>query len=175
MKISRKNKFDVLNVASITLISVAVVSIPVNAHQSFTTRPAPITSAPRFTVPAYKERDEMSVAAQRSKITSHGSRVASGQGMIESITYHQRYLKQTREFFLTLYTRLWVNESTLVTQRAITSNKNVISHRLSKDFDFQHVRDNLLRLTIYIRMYECDMIVTGYNISQRGQPFFDSL
>ena len=35
-----------------TLISVAVVSIPVNAHQSLTTRPEPITSDPRFTVPA---------------------------------------------------------------------------------------------------------------------------
>jgi hypothetical protein len=42
-----------LNAASITLISVAVVSSPVNAHQSFTTNPAPITSDPRLTVPAY--------------------------------------------------------------------------------------------------------------------------
>ena len=41
-----------LNVASMTLISVAVVSRPVNAHQSLTTRPAPITSEPRLTVPA---------------------------------------------------------------------------------------------------------------------------
>ena len=45
-------KRDALKVASITLISVAVVSKPVKAHQSFTTRPAPITSEPRFTVPA---------------------------------------------------------------------------------------------------------------------------
>lgn len=45
---------DVLKAASMTLISVAVVSSPVNAHQSFTTRPAPITSDPRFTVPAYR-------------------------------------------------------------------------------------------------------------------------
>jgi hypothetical protein len=35
-----------------TLISVAVVSSPVKAHQSLTTRPAPMTSEPRFTVPA---------------------------------------------------------------------------------------------------------------------------
>jgi hypothetical protein len=43
---------DSLKMASITLISIAVVSNPVNAHQSLTTRPAPITSEPRFTVPA---------------------------------------------------------------------------------------------------------------------------
>jgi hypothetical protein len=42
-----------LNAASITEISVAVVSIPVKAHQSLTTIPAPITSDPRFTVPAW--------------------------------------------------------------------------------------------------------------------------
>lgn len=43
---------DLLNAASITLISVAVVSSPVNAHQSLTTRPPPITSEPRLIVPA---------------------------------------------------------------------------------------------------------------------------
>jgi hypothetical protein len=45
----------VLKAASMTLISVAVVSSPVKAHQSLTTRPAPMTSEPRFTVPAYVE------------------------------------------------------------------------------------------------------------------------
>jgi len=43
-----------LNIPSTTLISVDVVSIPQNALQSFTTSPAPITSLPRFTVPATK-------------------------------------------------------------------------------------------------------------------------
>jgi len=38
--------------ASMTEISVAVVSMPVNAAQSLTTRPAPITSDPRLIVPA---------------------------------------------------------------------------------------------------------------------------
>ncbi len=43
-----------LNTFSITLISVAVVSIPQNAIQSLTTKPPPITSLPLFTVPATK-------------------------------------------------------------------------------------------------------------------------
>ena len=50
--IEEKQNRYALNVASITLISVAVVSRPVNAHQSFTTSPAPNTSDPRLTVPA---------------------------------------------------------------------------------------------------------------------------
>ena len=41
-----------LKTDSMTESSVEVVSWPVKAHQSFTTIPAPITSAPRFTVPA---------------------------------------------------------------------------------------------------------------------------
>lgn len=41
-----------LNTDSITESSVEVVSIPAKAHQSFTTRPAPTTSLPLFTVPA---------------------------------------------------------------------------------------------------------------------------
>ena len=41
-----------LNTDSITEISVDVVSCPTKAAQSLTTTPAPITSEPRFTVPA---------------------------------------------------------------------------------------------------------------------------
>lgn len=41
-----------LKMDSITVNSVDVVSIPVNAHQSFTTSPAETTSLPLFTVPA---------------------------------------------------------------------------------------------------------------------------
>jgi len=51
-----------------TETSVAVVSNPVKAHQSLTTRPAPITSDPRLTVPATRgiwSRDESSSSSDR--------------------------------------------------------------------------------------------------------------
>lgn len=41
-----------LKTLSTTEISVEVVSMPQKAHQSLTTKPAPITSEPLFTVPA---------------------------------------------------------------------------------------------------------------------------
>ena len=44
---------DILKTLSITDSSVLVVSSPQNALQSLTTIPAPITSLPRLTVPAY--------------------------------------------------------------------------------------------------------------------------
>jgi hypothetical protein len=59
---------DSRKVASITLTSVAVVSKPVKAHQSLTTKPAPITSDPRLTVPATRgiwSRDESSSSSDR--------------------------------------------------------------------------------------------------------------
>lgn len=52
--VTSEKKVYALKIASMILISVAVVSRPVNAHQSFTTIPAPMTSDPRFTVPACK-------------------------------------------------------------------------------------------------------------------------
>lgn len=42
-----------LNTLSMTEISVDVELMPTNALQSFTTQPAPSTSLPRFTVPAW--------------------------------------------------------------------------------------------------------------------------
>lgn len=42
------------NIDSITVNSVEVVSIPTNAHQSFTTIPAATASLPLLTVPACK-------------------------------------------------------------------------------------------------------------------------
>lgn len=57
----KNEQMNALKVASITLISVAVVSRPVNAHQSFTTRPAPMTSDPRLTVPACRSIEIMRI------------------------------------------------------------------------------------------------------------------
>ena len=44
----------ILKMASMTLNSVAVVSIPQNAVVSLATKPAPTTSVPLFTVPAQR-------------------------------------------------------------------------------------------------------------------------
>ena len=45
-----------LKTLSMTESSVLVVSRPQKAHQSLTTIPAPMTSLPRFTVPAWPAR-----------------------------------------------------------------------------------------------------------------------
>ena len=94
MEIDTSRIKDVLKAASITLISVAVVSSPVKAHQSLTTRPAPTTSEPRLTVPA--------LAFVRQSETTMAT------------THHQGHLKQAAELVLVLYARLWMDETALI-------------------------------------------------------------
>ena len=67
-----KEEDNALNAASITLISVAVVSSPVKAHQSFTIKPAPMTSEPRFTVPAYEKPMYCSIESMKKKTMIRG-------------------------------------------------------------------------------------------------------
>ena len=67
----------ILKAASITLISLAVVSRPVNAHQSLTIRPALITSEARFTLPAFipitkSDMRNNFFSSQNGKLTTSG-------------------------------------------------------------------------------------------------------
>lgn len=70
--IARNQRRDSRNVASMTDTSVAVVSSPAKAHQSFTTIPAPMTSDPRLTVPA------TSGTCSREDSSSSSARVVFG-------------------------------------------------------------------------------------------------
>lgn len=57
---------------SATLSSVAVVSTPANAAQSFTTRPAPMTSEPRLTLPATSGTCSSELSSSCSAIVVRG-------------------------------------------------------------------------------------------------------
>ena len=65
-----------------------------------------------------------------------------------------------------LYTRLWVNKTTLVGDRAITSDKNVISNCLSEDFDLENVRNDFFGLTINVRVHESDVVIACNDVPQ---------
>lgn len=70
-----------LKILSITSNSVEVVSIPQKAHQSFTTRPAPITSLPRFTVPATRGTCNKEESSSKSSIDVRGWTFFGGDQM----------------------------------------------------------------------------------------------
>ena len=62
-----------LNTLSMTLSSVAVVSNPQKAAQSFATMPAPTTSLPLFTVPATRGTCKSDDSSSRSSTDTFGA------------------------------------------------------------------------------------------------------
>ena len=68
-----------------------------------------------------------------------------------------------------------MNEPALVRDGAIAANENVIGDRLSEDLNFEHVRDDFLRLAIDVGMNERDVVVARDHVAQRREPLFDAL
>jgi hypothetical protein len=66
-------------------------------------------------------------------------------------------------------------KSTVVRDRAIRPDEYVVCDGLAKDLDLEHIRDDLLRLTVDIRMYECDVVVRGDDVAQGGEALLDPL
>lgn len=63
----------------------------------------------------------------------------------------------------------------LVRQGAITSDEDVVGDRLPEHLDLQCIRNNLLGLTIYVRVDERDIVVARNDVSQSTQSLLDSL
>lgn len=61
-----------------------------------------------------------------------------------------------------------MNESSLIRDGTITSDEDIIGNRLSEDFDFQHVGDNLLSFAIDVWVYEGDVVVTRDDVPEGG-------
>lgn len=83
-------------------------------------------------------------------------------------TYHQRYLQQTAQLILVLYTRLGVYKPTLIRNGAIGADKNVIRDSLAKNLDLQDVGDNLLRLAVDIRVDERNIVIACDHVAECG-------
>ena len=58
-----------------------------------------------------------------------------------------------------------MDEPSLIRNRAIRADEDVIGNSLAEDFYFENVRDNLLRLTIDFGVNERDIVVTGDNVA----------
>jgi hypothetical protein len=68
-----------------------------------------------------------------------------------------------------------MHQTTLICDGTITADKDVVCYCLSEHLNLEHVCDNFFRLSIYIRMYQSDMIVAGDYIAKSRQTFLDSL
>jgi len=67
---------------------------------------------------------------------------------------------------LILYTRKGMYEATLIRDRAITSNKNIVGDRLSENFYFENIGDNFFGFPVDIGVDKGNVVVACDNISK---------
>jgi hypothetical protein len=68
-----------------------------------------------------------------------------------------------------------MDESTLVCNRAVRANKDVLGDSLTEHLDLEDIRDYLLRLAVDVGVHERDVVVARDNVAERGEAFFDTL
>ena len=68
-----------------------------------------------------------------------------------------------------------MDKSTLICDCTIRADEDVIRDRLAEDLDLEDVRDDLLRLTINVRVHQRDVVITGDHVTERRESFFDAL
>ena len=90
-------------------------------------------------------------------------------------TYDEGNLKQRTQLILILNTRLRMNQRSLIRNSTITPHQDIIRYRLSKHFHLEDVGDDFFRFAIDVGVHEGDVVVAGYDVSERAESFFDSL
>lgn len=68
-----------------------------------------------------------------------------------------------------------MDESSLVGERTVRSDEHVGRDRLTEDLDLEHVGDDLLGLSVNIRVDERNVVVARDDVSERRQSLLDSL
>lgn len=68
-----------------------------------------------------------------------------------------------------------MHEPALVRDGAVRADEDVVRDRLPEHLDLEHVRDDLLRLAVHVRVHERDVVVARDHVAQRGQPLLDAL
>jgi len=68
-----------------------------------------------------------------------------------------------------------VHETTLVRKSTVRSDENVGSDSLAENLDLERIGNDLLGLTVDIRVNERNVVVTGNDVSKSTQPLLNSL
>ena len=74
-----------------------------------------------------------------------------------------------------LNARLGVHKPALVTKCAIAAHEDIVRNRLSEDFDFEHIGDDLLGLAVNVRVHERNVVVTGDDVAESRETFVYTL
>jgi hypothetical protein len=103
--------------------------------------------------------------------SNHLERTSKG----EISTHDQRHLKQTAQLLLLNPRRARVNKSTLVAQSTVRPDEDIVRDRLPEDLDLEDVGDDLLRLTVNVRVDERDVVVACNDVSEGRETLLDAL
>jgi hypothetical protein len=68
-----------------------------------------------------------------------------------------------------------MDETALIGDCTIRADEDVVGDRLAEHLDFEHIRDDLLRLAIDVGVYERDVVVARDDVSERRQTLFYAL
>lgn len=90
-------------------------------------------------------------------------------------TGDKRDLQQRTQLVLILDAGLGVDNTTSIAQAHVRANKHVVSNCLSENLDTQNVGNDLLGLTLQIRVNEGDVVVAANDIAEGRETLFDTL
>lgn len=68
-----------------------------------------------------------------------------------------------------------MHDAALVAQAHVAAHQHVIRDRLPEHLDAQHVRNDLLRLALDVRVHERDVVVGANDVAERRQALLDAL
>lgn len=63
----------------------------------------------------------------------------------------------------------------MVADSTVAADEDIFGHRLSEYFDLQNVGDDFLCFSVNVRVYESDVVVAGYHVSESTEPLLDPL
>ena len=68
-----------------------------------------------------------------------------------------------------------MDEASLVRDRAVRADEDVVCDGLAENLDLEYVRDDLLRLAVDVGVHERDVVVARDDVAERGEALLDSL
>mmetsp|Transcript_5104 Transcript_5104/g.14468 ORF Transcript_5104/g.14468 Transcript_5104/m.14468 type:complete len:325 (-) Transcript_5104:29-1003(-) len=88
---------------------------------------------------------------------------------------HERHLQERAELLQVVHARARVHEAALVREHGVRAHERVVRDGLPEHLDAQHVRDDVLRLAVEVRVNQRDVVVRRDDVPQRRQALLHAL
>src|SRR5713226_2673251 len=68
-----------------------------------------------------------------------------------------------------------MDKTTLIRDRTVRADEDVVRDRLAEDLDFENIGDDLLCLAIDVGMHQRNVVIASDHVPERGKSFLDAL